>query len=49
MMLEYLGYTEAGLAIEEAVQASIASRDVTRDLGGTLSTVEAGAQIRQRI
>jgi 3-isopropylmalate dehydrogenase len=49
MMLEYLGYTEAGRAIEGAVQAAIQSGETTRDLGGTLSTKEAGEKIRQRI
>lgn len=49
MMLEYLGYREAGRAVEEAVQATIAAREVTRDLGGTLSTEEAGAKVRQLI
>jgi 3-isopropylmalate dehydrogenase len=49
MMLEYLGYTEAGRAVEQAVQAAIVEREVTRDLGGTLSTVEAGTSIRRRI
>ncbi|HEY0319664.1 MAG TPA: 3-isopropylmalate dehydrogenase [Pyrinomonadaceae bacterium] len=49
MMLEYLGQVEAGRAVEQAVQAAISERDVTRDLGGTLSTEEAGAKIRQRI
>lgn len=49
MMLEYLGYEGAGLAIEQAVQAAIVAGETTRDLGGTLSTEEAGAEIRQRI
>jgi 3-isopropylmalate dehydrogenase len=49
MMLEYLEYTEAGRAIEQAVQAAIQSGETTRDLGGTLSTAAAGAKIRQRI
>lgn len=49
MMLEYLGHAEAGRAIERAVRAAVNARDVTRDLGGALSTEEAGAKIRQRI
>ncbi|HVF50416.1 MAG TPA: 3-isopropylmalate dehydrogenase [Pyrinomonadaceae bacterium] len=49
MMLEYLGEAPAGRALEEAVAASIAASETTRDLGGTLSTVEAGAAIRRRI
>jgi 3-isopropylmalate dehydrogenase len=49
MMLEYLGQAEAGRAIEDAVQAAIHADETTRDLGGTLSTKEAGAKIRERI
>src|SRR3712207_4795207 len=49
MMLEYLGYGAGARALEEAVRASIADGETTRDLGGTLSTVEAGAAIRQRV
>jgi 3-isopropylmalate dehydrogenase len=49
MMLEYLGYEAASEAVEKAVGASIDERQTTRDLGGTLSTAEAGAAIRLRI
>jgi 3-isopropylmalate dehydrogenase len=49
MMLEYLGYDAASRAVEEAVRSSIEARETTRDLGGTLSTAEAGAAIRSRI
>lgn len=49
MMLEYLGYDAASEAVESAVRQSIADRETTRDLGGALSTAEAGAAIRQRI
>ena len=49
MMLEYLGYDTAGRAVEEAVRSSIEARETTRDLGGTLSTSEAGEVIRKRI
>jgi 3-isopropylmalate dehydrogenase len=49
MMLEYLGYGEAGRSVERAVQAAVSAREVTRDLGGTLSTEEVGARISQRI
>ena len=49
MMLEYLGYGAAGRAIEEAVRQSIAHGETTRDLGGSLSTVEAGAAIRRHL
>ncbi|HZG54345.1 MAG TPA: 3-isopropylmalate dehydrogenase [Pyrinomonadaceae bacterium] len=49
MMLEYLGFTAAGEAVEAAVGAAVRAGETTRDLGGTLSTTEAGAAIRRRI
>jgi isocitrate/isopropylmalate dehydrogenase len=49
MMLEYLGFDAASLAVEKAVAAAIAQGETTRDLGGTLSTREAGAAVRRRI
>lgn len=49
MMLEYLGHETASRSIEKAVGASINDGQTTRDLGGKLSTQEAGAAIRQRI
>jgi 3-isopropylmalate dehydrogenase len=49
MMLEYLGFDEASDAVEKAVGQAIANQETTRDLGGTLSTEEAGAAIRERI
>jgi 3-isopropylmalate dehydrogenase len=49
MMLEYLGHDAASRAVEEAVRACIEARETTRDLGGALSTTEAGAAIRRRI
>jgi 3-isopropylmalate dehydrogenase len=49
MMLEYLGHETASRSIEKAVGASINDGQTTRDLGGRLSTREAGAAIRQRI
>jgi 3-isopropylmalate dehydrogenase len=56
MMLEYLGAASgpvsaksASAAIEKAVRAAIADGDTTRDLGGTLSTKEAGEAIRRRL
>jgi 3-isopropylmalate dehydrogenase len=49
LMLEYLGHTEAAGAVERAVRESIASGETTRDLGGSLSTSEAGEKIRGRI
>ena len=49
MMLEYLGFEMAGEAVQAAVGASITAGETTRDLGGTLSTAEAGEAIRRRI
>ena len=49
MMLEYLGFTAAGEAVERAVGACVMAGETTRDLGGTLSTTEAGEAIRRRI
>jgi 3-isopropylmalate dehydrogenase len=49
MMLEYLGFKAAGEAVESAVGASITAGETTRDLGGALSTTEAGEAIRRRI
>jgi 3-isopropylmalate dehydrogenase len=49
MMLEYLGFDEASDAVEKAVAGAVSQKETTRDLGGTLSTEQAGAAIRQRI
>ena len=49
MMLEYLGFGAASIAVEEAVREALAANETTRDLGGTLSTQEAGQAIRARI
>ncbi len=49
MMLEYLGHDTASAAVEQGVRAAINAGETTRDLGGALSTVAAGAAIRQRI
>jgi 3-isopropylmalate dehydrogenase len=49
LMLEYLGHGAAAAAIESAVRDSIGAGETTRDLGGTLSTTEAGESIRGRI
>jgi 3-isopropylmalate dehydrogenase len=49
MMLEYLGHPAASKAIEAAVRDAIANNETTRDLGGTLSTKQAGEAIRRRL
>lgn len=49
MMLEYLDQKPAAQAIQTAVIEAIAAGDVTRDLGGRLSTREAGEAIVARL
>jgi 3-isopropylmalate dehydrogenase len=49
LMLEYLGHADAADAVETAVRDAIAAGETTRDLGGALSTPEAGEAIRGRI
>lgn len=49
MMLDYVGYKAAGAAVEEAVRQCVLHGESTRDLGGSLSTAEAGSAIRSRI
>lgn len=49
MMLEYLGEGEASAAVETAVRSCIEKTEVTRDLGGTLSTSEVGASVCREI
>jgi 3-isopropylmalate dehydrogenase len=49
MMLEYLGHEEAARAVERAVTDAVRAGETTRDLGGSLSTREAGEAIRRRL
>ena len=49
MMLEWLGFDDASNAIEIAMKDAIANNETTKDLGGTLSTSEAGDAIRLRV
>ena len=49
MMLEYVGYPDASKAVEAAVRDAVVNKETTSDLGGTLSTEEAGAAIRKRL
>lgn len=49
LMLEHLGQREAADAVESAVVAAIADGRVTKDIGGSLSTSEAGAAIAERV
>ncbi|HUE84014.1 MAG TPA: 3-isopropylmalate dehydrogenase [Pyrinomonadaceae bacterium] len=45
MMLEYLGHEEESEAIDKAVRKAILNSETTADLGGMLSTEQAGAAI----
>ncbi len=49
MLAEHLGDADAAAAIERAVAGAIAEGETTRDLGGGLTTKEAGAAIRRRL
>lgn len=49
MMLEYLGFQTLSKEIEDAVRGAISANETTRDLGGQLSTEQAGAAIRARL
>jgi 3-isopropylmalate dehydrogenase len=49
LMLETLGWTREAAAIEAAVAAAVASRQVTADVGGTLGTRETGDAIAESI
>jgi len=49
MMLDYLGLTEASEAIESAVEKSVRAGETTQDVGGKLSTTEAGQAIRRHL
>ena len=42
LLLEHIGYPEANKGIEEAVYQTVVDKKVTRDLGGSLSTTDAG-------
>jgi 3-isopropylmalate dehydrogenase len=49
MMLEYIGLERAAKEIERAVEESVRAGETTRDIGGNLSTTEAGEAIRRRL
>jgi 3-isopropylmalate dehydrogenase len=49
MMLEYLGYNDASAAVERAVRETVVANETTSDLGGSLSTEQAGETIRKRL
>jgi 3-isopropylmalate dehydrogenase len=49
MMLEYLGFQKLSDEVEQAVRAAVSENETTRDLGGELSTEQAGAAIIARL
>jgi 3-isopropylmalate dehydrogenase len=49
MMVEHLGNAEAAKRIEDAVIGAIRSGECTRDLGGSLTTSEAGDAVVRRL
>jgi 3-isopropylmalate dehydrogenase len=49
MMVEHLGHHDLAVAIEGAVASTIRAGECTRDLGGTLSTSEAGDAVVRRL
>jgi 3-isopropylmalate dehydrogenase len=49
LMLETLGRPEDSARIERAVEEAVRNREVTRDVGGTLGTREAGEAILRRL
>ncbi len=49
LMLDTLGRHDDAARIERAVEAAVQAGDVTRDVGGTLSTTQAGDAILRRL
>ena len=49
MMLEYLGFHTLSDEIEEAVRTAVSANETTKDLGGELSTEQAGSAIIARL
>ncbi|MEW6208909.1 MAG: 3-isopropylmalate dehydrogenase [Acidobacteriota bacterium] len=49
MMMDYVGFNEAAAAIERAVEEAVIEGETTKDIGGNLTTTEAGAAIRKRL
>jgi len=49
MMLEYLGFHTLSDEIEEAVRGAVSANETTKDLGGQLSTEQAGDAIIARL
>jgi 3-isopropylmalate dehydrogenase len=49
MMIDYVGFREAAAAMESAVEEAVRAGETTKDIGGNLSTTQAGAAIRKRL
>jgi 3-isopropylmalate dehydrogenase len=49
MMLEYLGFHTLSDEIEEAVRGAVSAKETTKDLGGDLSTEQAGQAVIARL
>jgi 3-isopropylmalate dehydrogenase len=49
MMLDYIGFTQPAQSIERAVEDAVRAGQTTKDIGGSLSTTEAGDAIRGRL
>jgi 3-isopropylmalate dehydrogenase len=49
MMIDYLGLPEAAAAVESAVENAVRAGETTSDIGGKLSTTEAGEAIRRHL
>jgi 3-isopropylmalate dehydrogenase len=49
LMLDHLGFREMAEAIENAVESAIRAGECTRDLGGSLSTSQAGDAVVKRL
>ncbi|MGH9346480.1 MAG: isocitrate/isopropylmalate dehydrogenase family protein [Vicinamibacterales bacterium] len=49
LMLDALGRRDDAARIERAVEDAVQAGDVTRDIGGTLGTTQAGDAIRRRL
>jgi len=49
MMLDYIGFAEAGAAVENAVIACVKAHETTGDIGGNLGTRETGDAVLHRL
>jgi 3-isopropylmalate dehydrogenase len=49
MLLDYVGYKDAAAAMERAVEAAVRAGETTTDIGGALTTAQAGEAIRRRL